>query len=141
MSKEDITFSINLDSAVPVYQQIENQVQFAIVSGRLKPEDNLPSVREMATTLTTNPNTVTKAYRDLELRGLVHTRRGVGVLVTKDAAARCGASTRASALAHLREAVGECAACGISTADIRQVVKETIDGGLLPYPADPKSAR
>lgn len=138
MPKTDVAFSINLDSTVPVYQQIENQVQFAITSGRLKPEDSLPSVREMATTLATNPNTVTKAYRDLELRGLVHTRRGVGVLVTKDAAARCGQTTRASALAHLREAVGECGACGISAADIRQVVKETLDAGTLPYPPSGK---
>ena len=62
--------NIDIHSSVAVYVQIENQVQFAIASGKLKAGDQLPSVRELSERLEVNPNTVAKAYRDLEVMGL-----------------------------------------------------------------------
>jgi DNA-binding transcriptional regulator YhcF (GntR family) len=73
--------SIDIHSSIAVYQQIENHIQFAIVSGRLKPDERLPTARELSEKLELNPNTVAKAYRDLEVMGLVYTRRGMGVFV------------------------------------------------------------
>lgn len=133
MAKNDVNFSINLDSPIAVYVQIENLVQFAIASGKLKPGDTLPSVRDMSGMLEINPNTVTKAYRDLELMQLVHTRRGVGVTVSEAAPGLCSDRVDAMVKAHLRDAVAECTASGISPADVRKHVKAAIDDNAQPY--------
>lgn len=133
MSKADSKFSVNVESPIAVFVQIENQVQFAIASGKYKPGDTLPSVREMSGMLNVNPNTVTKAYRDLEVMKLVHTRRGVGVTVAEKAPKLCQDAMRQMVVEHLRDAVAECVATGLSAAEIRKVVSEAIDGGALPY--------
>jgi len=135
---KDVTFVINIKSPIAVYVQIENQVQFAIASGKLKPGDTLPSVREMSETLDVNPNTITKSYRDLELMQLVHTRRGVGVTISEKAPKVCRDITFRMVTNHLREAVAECAASGMGSADIRKVVTDTIDSGVAPYQASEK---
>lgn len=132
-SKEVAPFSINLDSAIAVYVQIENQIQFAVAAGKLKPGDLLPSVREMSNMLDVNPNTITKAYRDLELLQVVYTRRGVGVTITEKAPKVCRERAVASVRDHLKEAVAECIACGLSAADIRKIVSQTIETAPQPY--------
>lgn len=133
MAKNDVNFSIDLDSPIAVYVQIENLVQFAMASGKLAPGDTLPSVRDMSGMLEINPNTVTKAYRDLELMGLVHTRRGVGVTVSEEAPGLCTKRVHKMVKAHLRDAVAECIASGISAADIRKDVKAALDSKATPY--------
>ena len=133
MAKKDLKYSINLDSPIAVYVQIENLVQFAIAAGKLEPGDTLPSVRDMSGMLQINPNTVTKAYRDLELMQLVHTRRGVGVTIAEKAPNLCRDRVRKMAQNHLRDAVAECVASGISPADVRKQVKESIDSQVSPY--------
>ncbi|HEO72407.1 MAG TPA: GntR family transcriptional regulator, partial [Candidatus Hydrogenedentes bacterium] len=100
-------FSVNVESPVAVYVQIENQVQFLVAAGDLKVGDMLPSVREMSEMLHINPNTVTKAYRDLELMHLVITRRGVGVKVAPDAPKLCRTAVREMLKEHLTDAVAE----------------------------------
>ena len=133
MPENDHKFAVNLDSPIAVYVQIENLVQFAIVSGKYKARDTLPSVREMSENLGLNPNTITKAYRDLEIMGVVSTRRGVGVSVTDEAWKVCEGRIRAMVTAHLREAVSECLATGMSGAEVRKIVSEAIESGLMPY--------
>jgi GntR family transcriptional regulator len=130
---DKVSFSVNIESPIAVYVQIENQVQFAIASGRIKPGETLPSVREMSSMLNINPNTVTKAYRDLELLQLVHTRRGVGVTVAEKAPKIVRESTTAMVKSHLTDAVAENVAAGISAADIRKIVADTIDAKTAPY--------
>lgn len=133
MATTEVLFSVSLDSPIAVYVQIENQVQFAIASGKFAAGDHLPCVREMSEMLSVNPNTVTKAYRDLELMGLVYTRRGVGVMVTGEAPALCRDKGRQLVKEHLREAVAECLACGLNGADVRAVVSETMESHPSPY--------
>lgn len=133
MPTNGVTYSVNIDSPIAVYVQIENQVQFAIAAGKLNPGDTLPSVREMSETLKINPNTVTKAYRDLELMQLVHTRRGVGVTVSEKAPKLCRDTSRDMARKHLVDAVAECLASGIPGAEIRKSVSTAIDANVLPY--------
>lgn len=133
MAKKDLKFCINLESPIAVYVQIENLVQFAIASGKLLPGDTLPSVRDMSSMLEINPNTVTKAYRDLELMQLVHTRRGVGVTISDKAPGLCTDKVRQMAQDHLRDAVAECVASGISATDVRKYVKTAIDSQATPY--------
>ena len=67
---------------VPIYQQIVNQVKYLVASGRLAPGDELPPVRVLAEQLLINPNTVARAYRELEAAGLVYKRRGAGTYVS-----------------------------------------------------------
>jgi GntR family transcriptional regulator len=133
MSTDGVTYSVNLSSPIAVYVQIENQVRFAIAAGHYKANDVLPSVRDMSTMLGVNPNTVTKAYRDLELMGMVYTRRGVGVMVTDKAPKLCREPMKKLVITHLHEAVAECQACGLNASTITSEVKNAISNGGTPY--------
>lgn len=69
-------------SSTPIYEQIELGIKELILKGGLKSNDKLPSVREMSTILTINPNTISKAYGELERDGIIETLRGKGTFVT-----------------------------------------------------------
>src|SRR5262245_50722649 len=71
-------------SGVPAYLQLVQQVRQAIRLGILRPGDQLPTVKEVVTSLTINPNTVLHAYRQLDMEGLVEGRRGIGTFVSAD---------------------------------------------------------
>jgi GntR family transcriptional regulator len=72
---------LDVKSGVPFYRQIIDQVKSAIATGRLEPGDRLPTVRQLAVDLSVNPNTVSRAYTELELTGLVETHMGSGTFV------------------------------------------------------------
>jgi GntR family transcriptional regulator len=78
-----ITFRLNTHSGVPPYLQIVQQVKQALQVGILQPGDKLPTVKEVVTHVAINPNTVFKAYRELEMLGLVEGRTGSGTFVTQ----------------------------------------------------------
>ncbi len=78
---DSIPFALNPASGVPIYQQIVEQAQALIMSGTLRPGDSLPSVRNVAKSLSVNPMTVSKAYSTLEQRGLIVRQPGVGMIV------------------------------------------------------------
>jgi GntR family transcriptional regulator len=75
------SFSIDLHSGVPVYRQLIDQVRSGIASGSLSAGDQLPTVRQLAVDLAINPNTVMRAYRELELGGLLETHQGTGTFI------------------------------------------------------------
>src|SRR5438094_5344222 len=75
-------FRLDLKSGVPVYRQIIDQVLVAVASGTLAGGDQLPTVRQLAVDLSINPNTVVRAYRELEIRGILTTHQGTGTFVT-----------------------------------------------------------
>src|SRR5437660_1074421 len=77
------SFAFRLDghSGVPVYRQLIDQVQGAIASGALRPGDQLPTVRLVAVELAINPNTVLRAYREMEIRGILDTQQGTGTFI------------------------------------------------------------
>jgi GntR family transcriptional regulator len=81
-----IEFHLDSRSGVPAYLQLVQQVRQAIRLGRLRPGDQLPTVKEVVGSLTLNPNTVLHAYRQLDLEGLVEGRQGVGTFVAAEAA-------------------------------------------------------
>lgn len=128
-----LRFSVDQEGPIAVYIQIENQIQFEIASGSIKQGDPLPSVREMSAMLALNPNTVTKAYRDLELLGMVKMRRGIGVRVSDGARASCKKRIHAMVKQHLRDAVGECTSAGLTASQIRKIASDTISSGYAPY--------
>jgi len=76
-----VGFRIDTKSGVPFYRQIVEQVKFGIARGDLKPGDQLPTVRQAAVDLSINPNTVVRAYRELEIGGVIDTHQGSGTFV------------------------------------------------------------
>ena len=74
----------NLDNNIPIYLQIMEQIQRDIISGRYRPGDKLPSVRELAVEAAVNPNTMQKALSELERGGLVYSQRTSGRFITED---------------------------------------------------------
>ncbi len=93
-------FNIDPANPIPIYSQIADQVRCAIAAGVLKPDDELPSVRTMATEQLINPNTVARAYLELEREGLVTKKRGTGTFVSLEAA-RLGEGKRRRIVAVL----------------------------------------
>lgn len=75
-------FRLNLESGVPVYRQIIDQVTGGMATGALRPGHQLPTVRQLAVDLAINPNTVVRAYRELEIRGLLETQQGTGTFIS-----------------------------------------------------------
>jgi len=109
-------------SGAPVYLQLKEQILHALSRGRLKSGDQLPTVREVAVELTINPNTVNRAYAELERDGVLETRRGRGTFVAErsrkpDAAAQ---STRIKDIA--RRALGEARAFGFGSDELMKSI-------------------
>lgn len=129
--------SIDIHSSVAVYVQIENHVQFAIASGRLKAGDQLPSVRELSERLKVNPNTVAKSYRDLEVLGLLYTRRGMGVYVNKGVESKCREECHRRIVGRMHEVMMEAKAAGIADRDISALVKASLGSDSSPYDTTP----
>ncbi len=78
-----IQFSLDPKSGVPYYKQIILQVEMAIANGRLTMGNQLPTVRSLAVTLKINPNTVARAYTQMEIRGIVNTQQGTGTFISE----------------------------------------------------------
>jgi GntR family transcriptional regulator len=76
-----IEFKLDLKSGVPFYRQIVDQIRYGIASKRLLPGEQLPTVRDLAVQLEINPNTVRKAYSELEILGVLDTQQGTGTFV------------------------------------------------------------
>jgi GntR family transcriptional regulator len=77
-----VHFLIDTKSGVPFYRQIIEQAKFAVARGDLRPGDRLPTVRQLAVDLSINPNTVIRAYRELEIEGMLDTQQGSGTFVS-----------------------------------------------------------
>jgi len=81
-SEEIIHFSLDTANGAPIYRQIIQQIEYAILSGRMKSGDRLPTIRSLAVDLKTNPNTIAKAYGELEIRGILETQVGSGTYIS-----------------------------------------------------------
>ena len=110
----------------PPSEQIADQVRFAVARGRLTPGDKLPSVRGLAAQALVNPNTVARAYRELERDGTVEPRRGSGVFVTEAAPRLCRIGTRQLLSERLGRAVEEALAAGLSPQEIERLVAQLL---------------
>lgn len=128
---------INIMSSVAVYVQIENLIQFAIAAGHIQSNDQLPSVRELSEKTQVNPNTVAKAYRDLEVMGLLYTRRGMGIYVNEGVQERCANMCRQQIAARLYEVVSEAQAAGMPKVLIETLVSKSAALSGQPYAETP----
>jgi GntR family transcriptional regulator len=132
-SSSTVEFSVDVHSEIAAYQQIENQVRFAITSGAIESGEPLPSVREMAASTGINANTVTKAYRDLELMKIIVTRRGVGVQVAPQARKLCRDGTLEMVQRHIRMSIGEAIASGMTDKVIKDILQEALTERVQAY--------
>jgi GntR family transcriptional regulator len=117
-----ITFRIDRRSGTAVYAQLVSQVRQAVMTGRLLPGDRLPTAREVAERNGINPNTVLRAYRDLEVAELVEARQGSGTFV-RQVLPRMPVDITVLR-ADLTEWVGRAHSAGLATSDIQTLVAD-----------------
>ena len=119
-------FRLDLASCVPVYRQLIDQVQLAIASGLLSGGDQLPTVRQVAVDLAINPNTVMRAYRELEIRGTLTTQQGSGTYVTPEAVRPDEAQRQAQLSRLAAECAAKAGAAGFSLEELIGRLKEML---------------
>lgn len=124
-----IEFWLDGSSRVATYMQLVQQVRQALRMGMLAPGDQLPKVREVAEALVINPNTVLKAYRELELEGLVEGRRGQGTFVLRSLAGPAVANL-AVLRAELVAWLGRARAAGLDRDEVDALVQTTLRGAF-----------
>ena len=100
MKDAPVPFRLDAACGVPFYRQVIDQVLLAVADGRLAPGTQLPTVRQLAVDLSVNLNTVAKAYREMEIRGIVETQQGTGTFVAERPSPG-GAADRRKALERL----------------------------------------
>jgi GntR family transcriptional regulator len=111
--------SIDTRDSTPIYAQIERGLRAAIAAGRLRPGDQLPTVRQLAVELRVNANTVARVYADLERNGVLETRRGVGSFVTASPErARPPAEHQRRLRAFVTRLLGDAAAAGFTVDEV-----------------------
>ena len=123
---ETQAFAFRLDghSGVPVYRQLIDQVQAAVASGVLASGDQLPTVRQVAVDLAINPNPVSRAYREMEIRGMLDTQQGTGTFVA-DRKVEYSKDERERMLGQLvGEFVSRAGAAGFTLKQLMKALKE-----------------
>ncbi len=119
-------FSVQPDGPVPIYEQIVAQVIYGVAAGTLPVGTFIPSVRELAEKLVVHPNTVARAFQELERMGVVASRRGRGMEVTEQAPAACLAKRQELVRGRIRQALQEAAASVLAPDEIRRLVEEEL---------------
>ncbi|HEY3628708.1 MAG TPA: GntR family transcriptional regulator [Terracidiphilus sp.] len=123
---EHAPFAFRLDghSGVPVYRQLIDQVQGAIASGTLKAGDQLPTVRLVAVELAINPNTVSRAYREMEIRGILDTQQGTGTFIADRPAGDSNDQRERQLTQLVSELVSRAGAAGLTVDELINALKQ-----------------
>ncbi len=117
-------FSISPTSGVPIYEQLADQICAGIARGKLRPDARLPSVRELSQTLVVNPNTVARAYTELEREGVLYTRPGMGVFIAAAAPPLSKKTRRERLLKSLDRFLIEAVRLGFAADEVLEFVEE-----------------
>lgn len=119
-------FRLDLHSGVPVYRQLIDQVRGGIATGSLSVGDQLPTVRQLAVDLSINPNTVARAYRELELGGVLETHQGTGTFISAQKI-RGADEERSRQLAQIvADSVARAGAVGFTVEDLIEELRELV---------------
>ena len=110
--------NVNPASFIPIYEQVKKEVRRLVAMGALKAHESLPSIRDLAGELVVNPNTVARAYRELEQEGLIYTQKGRGCFVSEWDGLRIEKTREAHLCAIFDEAIGEARRFGLGPPDI-----------------------
>jgi GntR family transcriptional regulator len=116
--------NVRPDSPVPIYEQIADQVVFAVAAGDLPVGELIPSVRDLSQQLIVNANTVARAFLELERMGVLESRRGVGMAVTAEGPKRCRERRKEIVRGRVRDALREAAAAGLTHDDVHTLVDD-----------------
>jgi len=117
-------------SGVPVYRQIIDQVIGGVAAGALTGGDQLPTVRQLAVDLSINPNTVIRAYRELEIRGVLETQQGTGTFISHKKVERDDAERQRRLNQLVGEFVSRAGSAGFSVEEVLEQLQEVrVDGG------------
>ena len=108
----------------PIYGQIADRVTFAVASGVLRPGELVPSVRELSKQLVVNPNTVARAYRELQASGVIEPVRGTGLQVAAGAVEPCRELRRSLVRERLRRAIEEARQSELEPAEIEAILRD-----------------
>jgi GntR family transcriptional regulator len=116
-------FRLDLHSGVPVYRQLIDQVRGGIASSALAAGDQLPTVRQLAVDLQINPNTVVRAYRELELGGLLETHQGTGTFISAQKLKRADAERERQLAQIVSDAVSRAGAAGFTVDELMEELR------------------
>ena len=116
-------FTIDVMSRVPVYEQLIKQVEDQVLKGIMKEGDKMPSVRSLSMELSTNPNTIQKAYMELDRRGILVSVPGKGSFIAAEALKTVGNQSKEK-LSDLKEIVRKLAYAGVSKSEITDMIEE-----------------
>jgi GntR family transcriptional regulator len=118
----------NPSLGMPIYLQLVEQVKHAVETGAMRPGEQLPAIRSVAESLVINPNTVAKAYRELEHDGIVELRQGTGAFIAANARAHRTAATQRAAQRLVSETIERLRGNGLSDEEIRRLVEGELAG-------------
>jgi GntR family transcriptional regulator len=118
---------VNASSFIPIYEQIKIEFKKEIFRGDLKPNDPLPSIRDLATELLINPNTVARAYRELEMEGIIYTRRGKGCYVSDDSAQMMTKERKSILIKSFDELIEEAKKFGLEREEIKKLFEDRLN--------------
>ena len=118
---------IDMRSRTPIYEQIIDSIKELVVKGVLIPGERLPSVRDMAKEMTLNPNTVQKAYQELERQGIISTLRGKGTFISEDIQANNKILKRSQLMEELKKLVVEAIYLDLSKDELIDYIKDIYD--------------
>jgi GntR family transcriptional regulator len=121
-------FRLDLQSGVPVYRQLIDRVLGGIASGELLPGDQLPTVRQMAVDLSINPNTVVRAYRELEIRGVLETQQGTGTFISRQTVKPDEVERRRQLNQIVSDFVARAGAAGFTLDDLLEQLQDRQNG-------------
>ena len=121
-------FRPNPSSGVPIYLQLMEQVKHGIETGALRPGEQLPGIRPLAEELVVNPNTVAKAYRELEHAGVIELRQGAGAFVSANAGAKKFTDNIRAGQTVVAEAIEKLRARGVTDEEIRRLFEAELAG-------------
>jgi GntR family transcriptional regulator len=121
--------NIDFGGSLPIYDQVVRQVKFAVAGGAIKEGELIPSVRELARELTINPNTVARAYRQLQDDGVLVTVRGTGLAVASGAGNRCQQERVELIRSRLEQVIAEAKQSRIEPEKLRELVERQLGGG------------
>jgi GntR family transcriptional regulator len=123
-----VLFRPNPSSGVPIYLQLMEQVRHGIETGALRPGDQLPGIRPLAEELVINPNTVAKAYRELEHDGVIELRHGAGAFVSRTAIASKATEKMRAGQAMVAETIDRLRSRGVTDDEIRRLFEAELAG-------------
>lgn len=121
-----MNFSIDARDGVPIYLQIVEQIKRSVALGRLKAEEALPSVRQLALDLTINPNTVARAYLELEHQGVISKRQGQGTFVSAQGVEASRRERQKIVGALLEKAIVEAVNSGMTAPELDEIYQQRI---------------